>query len=127
MSDDNEGRVTEKVKKSLYGRGESMYAHLLRVGLELNHGAGESSGELLAKLLVARRHYNPDSVAVSQLMSHLAYDAALVRFARSVGLECDLHGFGMGGVERGRIEEALSAKGIRWDAHSLEGTVAEAP
>jgi hypothetical protein len=49
----------------------------------------------------------PDAVA-----NELAYDMALIRLARLLGIECDTHDFELPGRGRARVELSLMSKGI---------------
>ena|ERR1700722_5573518 len=52
----------------------------------------------------------PDAVA-----SELAYDMALIRLARFLGIECDADDFELPRKGRARVELSLISKGIRLD------------
>jgi len=47
----------------------------------------------------------------SALADEVAYDTALIRYAGSLGLECDVQGFGWPHDERSRIERQLESRG----------------
>lgn len=53
--------------------------------------------------------------AVGAIADHLAYDAALIRYSRCMGVECDPRRFGAPGVERYRVERLLESRGIPLD------------
>jgi hypothetical protein len=75
-------------------------AELLRRRGNLNTNKSSRGGSLWA----------PDAVA-----NELAYDMALIRLARFLGIECDADDFELPGRGRAQIELSLMSKGIRLD------------
>jgi hypothetical protein len=102
-------------------RPKSLYADLLEAVLDERErsGAAPSNGEALADL-VQRRHQvllnrqsRPDEGgATTALTDEVAYDAALIRQARRLGIDCDPSLFGGAQHERHRLEQALRSRGL---------------
>ena len=99
----------------------SMYAELLLGALaERPYLAPEATtGEGLAEVVLCRSRLNAprpadrrERWASGALADQLAYDAALVRLARHLGVACDVRAFERPPVERLRLEAGLSAAGI---------------
>jgi hypothetical protein len=110
----------------------SIYAQLLDAALLERRLSGPParSGDLLAELLRSRAQLggtleksttaNGESKTVAQaLADQLAYDVALVEFARGLGVADQPSGFEPPGVARTRLEEALVLQGI--PLSSLDG------
>jgi len=101
--------------------GGSVYLELLHSALEERERAGgaPSARAALAELVRCRRQTlwnqrspaNPDW-AVGALADQLAYDIALIRYARCVGIDCDPDRFGWPHGERETIEQILTARGL---------------
>jgi hypothetical protein len=98
---------------------KSLYSDLLDAALRAQ-GQSEgapSSGEALAQL-VRRRHeviWNQPSGQASTtpaLADQMAYDMALIGYARSLGIDCDSEDFGSPQDERRRLERVLASRGI---------------
>jgi len=99
----------------------SMYSELIDAALadpETNDGSGSSS-RAAAEVVRCRRRLDQaawreaDQQGVdSVLADEVAYDVALVRYARSVGLACDTRAFGWPHSGRRQVEEILSSRGI---------------
>ena len=84
-----------------------------------------SASEALAQVLRHRRNLvgsGPDhrGWAAGALADQVAYDSALIAYARRVGLECDPRRFGNPGLERQRIERVLGDRGIPLDLSGTE-------
>ncbi len=99
----------------------SIYIGLLEAVLDERESSPtpESASEALARLVQYRRKViwrrsatgDPDWAA-GALADQVAYDSALIVYARQAGIECDHRRFGIPGVERARIERLLEARGI---------------
>ncbi len=50
---------------------------------------------------------------VETLVDHLAYDVALVRFARVLGIATDIESFRLPNLERARLESAVIERGYQ--------------
>lgn len=102
-----------------------MYQRLLGLALdETSDGDGLTSSEALGQLLSCRRQLRheddnsdgrDDSTGgtASGLGEELAYDLALLRLARMLGIPVDVRAFGQPNVARSRLEQAVEAYGIR--------------
>ncbi len=78
-----------------------------------------SASEALAELVRRRRRvvWTGSSPverdwAAAALADQVAYDSALIRYSRRLGIDCDPRRFGVPGPERQRIEHALESRGI---------------
>ena len=60
------------------------------------------------------------------LIDHLAYDAALIRLARLLGVECGAEEFDLPEKARARLEGTLSTRGIPLDEIEVPARVDEA-
>jgi len=99
----------------------SLYSDLLDAALrerEQSEGA-PSNGEALARLVQYRheviwkqRSTSDRASTTPALADQMAYDVALIRYARSLGIDCDPEGFGSPHIERQRLERALASRGI---------------
>jgi len=98
----------------------SMYAELLDLALGRPRANGEATkGEALAGLMERRaalrsggsREQADDGVS-GALADQLAYDSALIRLARQLGITCDPRDFRRPDRGRQQLEEALAARGI---------------
>jgi hypothetical protein len=97
----------------------SMYTDLLRRALDSNSGDQEQTGgELLATLLQCRSQLaNPSPLTkpsgpVTGVAAQLAYDAALIEFARHLGRESAPEAFDPPQVERTRLERAVGSHNV---------------
>ena len=97
----------------------SIYTDLLRRAVDSDGSGQEQGGELLA-ILVRRRSdlvaspsspINP-SRPLTGLAAQLAYDSALVSFARHLGIETSPESFDPPQVERTRLERAVAAHNV---------------
>src|SRR5664279_4485753 len=100
----------------------SMYTHILSAALsELDSGRdGHSSGESWNDLLRLRDElgidaspgpdsgWDPSSVAIQ-----IAYDAALITFARRQSVHCEIDDFDKPQNGRARLESELMSRGFR--------------
>jgi hypothetical protein len=102
----------------------SMYTQLLAAALDSAKDAGEerTSGEALARLLrshgqlhAARSSHLESGWAPAAVANEVAYDVALIEFARRIEIECNVDDFDQPGRERLRLERALADRGIRRD------------
>jgi hypothetical protein len=102
----------------------SMYTELLRQALDdADERFGElTSGQLLARLLRCRSDLFEDASispdlhgGLSAVATQLAYDAALVGFARQLGITSSAESFDQSQRERARLERALSSNGVSLD------------
>lgn len=99
----------------------SIYTQLLDTALdELASNARElKQGEALADLVRCRNLVGAgfartrSNWAPAAVADELAYDIALIRLARSLGVECDISRFERPGHERSRLEHQLADRGIR--------------
>jgi hypothetical protein len=99
----------------------SLYSDLLDAALrERDQSEGApSNGEALARL-VRNRHevvwkqwpISDRASTTPELADQMAYDVALIRYARSLGIDCDSEDFGSPQDERERLERALASRGI---------------
>jgi hypothetical protein len=98
----------------------SMYTDLLRRALDSNSGDQEQTGgELLATLLQCRSQLlgghsalTKPSASLTAVAAQLAYDAALVEFARHLGIESAPEAFDPPQVERTRLERAVGSHNV---------------
>ena len=99
----------------------SLYSDLLDAALrERDQSEGApSNGEALARLVRYRhevvwkqRSTSDRASTTPALADQMAYDVALIRYARSLGIDCDSEGFGSPQDERQRLERALASRGI---------------
>ncbi len=101
--------------------GGSVYLELLRVALEdrVRADGVPSARTAMAELIRCRRRTQwnqpgpeePDWAVVA-IADQVAYDIALIRYARCVGVDCELDRFSQPAEERRRIETALAARGL---------------
>lgn len=105
-------------------RPKSLYADLLEavLGERARSGPAPSNGEALADLvqrrqqvLVNQRSRPGEGGAMTALIDEVAYDAALIRQAQRLGIDCDPGLFGGAQDERHRLEQALVSRGIPLD------------
>jgi hypothetical protein len=99
----------------------SLYVDLLDAALserDLSDDA-QSSGEALAQLdwyrhevIWNQRSPSDRDWTAPALADQMAYDIALIRHARSLGVDCDPDRFGSPEDERKRIERLLASRGI---------------
>jgi hypothetical protein len=95
-----------------------MYAQLLEAALRDRLGSDrpEAKGQQLAELLRCRSRLTPSTSpngrVVVSVADQLAYDIALIEFAHGVGVDFDLGAFDQPLLERGRLEQALVARGV---------------
>ncbi len=108
-------------RQSSVTRPSSIYIELLEAILGEPESSPDSvsASEALAQVVRRRRavtwnRSTPDDqdLAAVALADQLAYDAALLTYARRVGIDCDPRQFGIPEVERRRIERMLEARGI---------------
>jgi hypothetical protein len=97
----------------------SMYTQLLEFALRERdqNDSRPASGVALADLARCRSGLLVDVVApgdsaMSEVADQLAYDVALVRMARSLGIDWDLGRFNQPLRERHTLERALAVRGI---------------
>jgi hypothetical protein len=99
----------------------SLYGDLVDAALrERDQSEGAlSNGETLARLVRCRHHVVWKQRSTSDresttpaLADQLAYDVALIKYARSLGIDCDSAGFGSPQDERQRLEQVLASRGI---------------
>jgi len=99
----------------------SLYSDLLDAALqEREQSEGDpSSGEALARLVQYRHEVvwrqqpaSDRALTTPALADQMAYDVALIRYARSLGIDCDPEGFGSPRDERQRLERVLASRGI---------------
>jgi hypothetical protein len=98
-----------------------MYSHLLVASLDLDQ---PSNGEFTADaalIQIRRCRDHLDGSPPPQgggeghygvLIQHLAYDAALIRLARLLGVECDAEEFDLPEKARTRLEAVLAGRGF---------------
>lgn len=107
----------------------SMYSQLLASALDLDQPSeGEpTTSAALVHLLRCRGQLTGSlwpqrgkEGSYVNLIGHLAYDVALIRLARLLGLECGAEEFDLPEKARARLEGALSTRGIPLD--EIEGT-----
>lgn len=97
-----------------------MYTDLLRKALESNAGDIEQTGgEMLATLLQCRSQLMAGHSALTKpsdsftdVAGQLAYDSALVEFARHLGIESAPEAFDPPQVERTRLERAVGSHNV---------------
>ncbi len=82
-------------------------------------GRGEEADEQLGELRRLRSLVgNPRTAerrpgsAAGRLADQLAYDTALIRYCRRVGIDCSAADFGRPEAERSHLEELLAGRGI---------------
>jgi hypothetical protein len=101
----------------------SLYAELLDAALRERELSGEVSslGESLAELKRSQRQVTKSNGeredagwATAAVADQVAYDVALVRYARSLNIDCDPGRFGWPHGERQRLEW-LASRGIPLD------------
>ncbi len=102
----------------------SMYTKLIGAALE-HPEVGEvpsNTGDALAELLRCRRRMtatlpggSQSGWAAAAVADQVAYDVALIRMARQLGIACDLTEFDPPQHERVRLEQQLELRGIRLD------------
>jgi hypothetical protein len=99
----------------------SLYSDLLDAALRAqDQSEGAPSGAEALAQLVRRRHEviwsqrSPSGQASTTpaLADQMAYDMALIRYTRSLGIDCDSEGFGSPQDERRRLERVLASRGI---------------
>jgi hypothetical protein len=102
----------------------SLYVELLNAALSEREQCERvpCADEALAELVRCRRQVvrreGPQAdrgSATTALAEQVAYDIALARFARCVGVDCDPHRFGWPHDERKRTESVLVSRGIPLD------------
>lgn len=93
----------------------SIYSELLKLALAEAPPCGDDSSELAAQVLACRRRLQDDDAAGSGLLRAperlgdlVAYDVALIRACRHVGLPHALTDGGPTAEERARVEAALA-------------------
>ena len=100
----------------------SMYTALLEAALseQRQSSAEPTTGEGLAKLLrcrsrleVGRSSHTGTGWVPTALADQLAYDVALIRFARQLGIACDVSTFDPPQPARTRLEYELADRGVR--------------
>ena len=97
-----------------------MYTELLREALDDSQERYDdpTSGQLLARLLRCRSVLEGTSATpkmgggLSAVATQLAYDVALVAFARQLGITSGPEDFDQPQRERARLERALSSTGV---------------
>jgi hypothetical protein len=104
----------------------SMYSELLGLAVDhdhFDHGhdhdhVPDTKGAALARLIESRlrlrsaRSSEPNDDALATLADQLAYDVALLRLARLVGIDCQSTEFGRPEQARRRLERLLATSGI---------------
>jgi hypothetical protein len=99
----------------------SMYSELIDAALAdpETTAATDSASSAAAEAVRCRRRLDQagwqeaDQQGVDAVLAdEVAYDVALVRYARAVGFECDTRAFGWPHTGRRQIEELLASRGI---------------
>ena len=101
----------------------SIYAQLLDDALgQSDTDKPSTTGEALAQLLEIRHRlganpqgYSGEDWAPAAIADQLAYDVALIELSRRLGIAVNLAGFGQPKLERTRLEQALTARGVHLD------------
>ena len=86
----------------------TVYAELLKLTLGDGSDYDQSLDQLVSEALARRDAMARDGDAATRLAAALAYDAALVRLCRALGVDQDLTGNSAGLEARRRAEDALS-------------------
>jgi hypothetical protein len=103
----------------------TMYSQLLEAALDQGPAtrAEPSPGEALGKLVGCRSRLAETASSGSgsgwlsvAIADQLAYDVALIGFARSIGIPCDFRHFEHPEAERDRLERALRSRGVDVDS-----------
>jgi hypothetical protein len=117
------GRDDDALGNALMRSG-SIYVELIEAALSEREQLEPvpSASEALAQLVGCRRKViwseSPQidqGWAISALADQVAYDIALIRYARCIGIDCDPRHFGFPGAERRQIERMLASRGIPLD------------
>ena len=95
-----------------------MYVQLMADALDDQPGSEATAGLLLARVnhcrvMLAGRGPGSPGPMVETLVDHLAYDVALVRFARVLGIATDIESFRLPNLERARLESAVIERGYQ--------------
>jgi hypothetical protein len=98
----------------------SMYSQLLAAGLDESEQSNElTSVEAFAEMCrcrtrihASRSFQNEMCWVPGTVADQLVYDIALVRYARTLGINCEVRDFDRPEGERQRIEWALVSRGI---------------
>ena len=102
----------------------SMYSQLLASALDIAppSDGDRASGAALSDLLRCRgrlsgnqSHQNGAEMPYGTLVNHLAYDAALIKLARLLGIVCGAEDYDLPERARARLERDLSVRGIPLD------------
>jgi hypothetical protein len=110
--------------------GNSMYAHLVASALgELEKSQGSPvAATALSELRRCRRQLRMSLAsrtgrdwAPAAVADQVAYDVALTRLARSLGVECDPTTFDRPEQQRLRLERAIAVAGIQLNATEPTG------
>lgn len=98
-----------------------MYTELLRRGLDVSQEGDEvpTAGQLLTRLLRCRSELLERTSSIPEMgrgadavATQVAYDVALVEFARQLGINSGPEAFDPPQPERARLERALSSGGV---------------
>jgi hypothetical protein len=101
-----------------------MYSQLLASALDIDWHSDEerTSGAALSDLLRCRGRLGGNQWSQSgedgrygALANHLAYDAALIKLARLLGVACGAEEYDLPEKARARLERALTIRGIPLD------------
>jgi len=102
----------------------SMYSQLLASALDIDQPSDEepTTGSALSDLLRCRDqlggsrwpHHKAEGSYVA-LINNLAYDAALIKLARHLGVECGAEEYDLPAKARARLENVLSSRGVPLD------------
>jgi hypothetical protein len=102
-----------------------MYSELLGIAMSDDpDNLQETKGAALARLIESRLRLGSSRTSerhddvLATLADQLAYDVALLRLARLVGIDCQLSEFGRPEQARRRIEQLLTTHGI--DVHKRD-------
>ena len=86
----------------------TVYAELLKLALAEEDASDQSEEALVSDAVALKEGLNTPSDAQSRLAAALAYDVALARLCRHVGMTHELTGEAAGPVGRRRTERALA-------------------
>jgi hypothetical protein len=102
----------------------SMYSQLLASALAVDEPSDEepTTSAALSQLRRSRSRLGGSRQARSAtetrydtLVDHLAYDAALIKLAWLLGVDCGAEDYDMPETARARLEKVLSSRGLVWD------------
>ena len=113
-----------------------IYTELLEAALEQQPrtGADGSTGKLVAELITCRDRLDrqassrrvPGQVSAA-VADELAYDIALVKLCRRVGIPTDPHAFDPPGPARRALEHALAERGVLPLSFDGDGSLPDRP